>query len=84
MKLNKKKVTLRLNKKKKKTFKATAAATNTTGKVKNYRKVAWESSDIRIATVGKKGKITAVGKGTCFVYAYAQNGVMARIKVVVK
>ena len=84
MKLNKKKVTLRLNKKKKKPFKATAAVTNTAGKVKNHRKVAWESSDIRIATVGKKGKITAVGKGTCFVYAYAQNGVMARIKVVVK
>ena len=37
-----------------------------------------------IAAVNKKGKITAVGKGSCYVYAYAQNGVCAKVKVTVK
>ena len=32
----------------------------------------------------QRSKITAVGKGTCYVYAYAQNGVAAKIKVTVK
>ncbi|MBO7711473.1 MAG: Ig-like domain-containing protein [Lachnospiraceae bacterium] len=46
--------------------------------------MAWESDDTSIARVSRKGKITAVGKGTCHVYAYAQNGTAARIKVTVK
>ena len=29
-------------------------------------------------------KIKAVGKGTCYVYAYTQNGVYAKVKVTVK
>ena len=52
-------------------------------KVSIHRKVAWESDNINVATV-KNGKIKAVGKGTCYVYAYAQNGVSAKIKVTVK
>ncbi len=32
----------------------------------------------------KAGKITAVAKGSCYVYVYAQNGRMARVKVTVK
>ena len=52
-------------------------------KVASHRKVAWESDNVSVATV-KNGKITAVGKGTCYVYAYAQNGVSAKIKVTVK
>ena len=52
-------------------------------KVKTHRKVAWESSNISIAKVSSKGKITAVKKGTCYIYAYAQNGVCATIKVTV-
>ena len=50
----------------------------------NHRKVAWESDDLTVAKVNSKGKITAVGKGSCYVYAYAQNGVSAKIKVTVK
>ena len=42
------------------------------------------STDKKIATVSKKGKITAKGKGTCYVYAYAHNGVYKKIKVTVK
>ena len=52
-------------------------------KVASHRKVAWESDNVSVATV-KNGKITAVGKGTCYVYAYAQNGVSAKVKVTVK
>ena len=53
-------------------------------KVKNHRKTAWESDNIKVATVSSKGLIKAVGKGTCYVYAYAQNGVCAKVKVTVK
>ena len=50
-------------------------------KVKEHRKVAFESSKTSIAKVSKKGKITAKKKGTCYIYAYAQNGVMAKVKI---
>lgn len=44
----------------------------------------YESTNKEIATVNSKGKITAKGKGTCYVYAYAQNGVYVKIKITVK
>ena len=37
-----------------------------------------------VAKITKKGVVKGVGKGTCFVYAYAQNGVYAKVKVTVK
>ena len=46
--------------------------------------IRYESSNQKIATVNSKGKITAKAKGTCYVYAYAQNGVYKRIKVTVQ
>ena len=52
--------------------------------IRTHRAVAWESDNTSVAKVSKKGKITAVGKGTCYVYAYAQNGAAARIRVTVK
>lgn len=80
--LNKKSITL----KKGKTFKLKAKAVPQSSKikVKNHRKVAYESSNKKVATVTTAGKIKAVKKGTCYIYAYAQNGVYARIKVKVK
>ncbi len=42
------------------------------------------SSDTSVATVKDNGKITAVEKGTCKVYAYAANGKRCKIKVTVK
>ena len=54
------------------------------GKVKNHRKIMFESADTKIATVNSKGKIKAKKKGTTYIYAYAQNGVFAKIKVKVK
>jgi|GEM_PF-3014125 len=54
-------------------------------KQKNHTAVIrYESSNKAIATVNSKGKITAKAKGTSYVYAYAQNGVFQKIKVVVK
>ena len=52
--------------------------------VKEHRKLMYESSDKSIATVSSKGKIKAVKKGTCYVYAYVQSGLYARVKVTVK
>ncbi|MBR2189433.1 MAG: hypothetical protein IJ860_08530 [Eubacterium sp.] len=46
--------------------------------------VMYESDNISVATVNQKGKIKGVGRGTCYIYAYAQNGVFRRIKVQVK
>ena len=47
-------------------------------------KVRYLSTDTSIATVSKKGKIKGVKKGTCYVYAYAHNGVFKKVKVTVK
>ena len=52
-----------------------------TGHGKKYR---YKSIDDSIATVSKDGTITAVGKGTCSVYVFAQNGCAGEIKVTVK
>ena len=78
--LNQKKLSLK--KGKIKTVKATLKAGSL--KVKIHRKVAFESSNEAVATVSKNGKIKARGKGNCYVYAYAQNGLCAKVKVVVK
>ena len=51
---------------------------------KHIALISYESSNTSIATVNNEGKIVAVGKGTCYVYAYAQNGVYKKIKITVK
>ena len=56
-------------------------------KVKRHRKLIWESTDTSIVKVTGKGtkvKFKGLKKGTCYVYAYAQNGIYKRIKVTVK
>ena len=53
-------------------------------KLTQHRAIAYESSKPEVATVSAKGVITAKKKGTCYVYAYAQNGVCTKVKVVVK
>ena len=52
--------------------------------VKKHRVLKYESTAPEIATVSKKGVIKAKSKGTCYVYAYAQNGKYKKIKVRVK
>ena len=78
----KNKVTL----KKGKTFKLRAKAVPASRKLKveRHRKMAYETSNKKIATVSSKGVIKGVRRGTCYVYAYTQNGKYARIKVTVK
>ena len=82
--VNRKKVTV----KKGKTFKLKAAVK----KLKKNRKLMptshepvlrYVSTDKKIATVNRSGRIKGVGKGTCYVYAYAQNGVRKKVKVTV-
>jgi len=70
----------------KKTFKlkAKAAKASAKRKMKTYRKIRYESSDPTIAAVSGKGVIKGKKKGSCYVYAYAQNGVFLKIKVTVK
>jgi hypothetical protein len=63
---------------------AKAVAQSKKLKVKKHVVVRYESSDSKVATVDSKGKVTANEVGTCYVYAYSQNGVFKKIKVVVK
>ncbi len=44
----------------------------------------FETTNQEIATITDSGKITAIAKGTCDIYVYAQNGVYKKIKVTVK
>ena len=53
-------------------------------KISTHRKIKYESSNTAVAKVSSSGKVTAVGSGTCYIYAYAQNGVYKRLKVTVK
>ena len=46
-------------------------------------KLRYVSSDTKVATVSKNGKITAKGSGSCFVYVFAHNGAYKKIKITV-
>ena len=66
------------------TFTVKAAGTVAAGKkVKTHRYIQYESSKSAVAAVTKKGKITAKKAGTCYIYAYAQNGRYTRFRVTV-
>jgi len=54
--------------------------------LKNHRKaeVLYESSNKKVATVTSEGVVKGKKAGTCYVFAYAQNGAFVRIKVTVK
>jgi uncharacterized protein YjdB len=51
---------------------------------KHTAKLRYMSSNSKVVTVTKSGKIKAVGKGTCYVYIFAHNGISKRIKITVK
>ncbi|MBP3873277.1 MAG: Ig domain-containing protein [Lachnospiraceae bacterium] len=44
----------------------------------------YATSDMSVATVDKKGRIKAVGAGTCNIWVYAQNGRSKKLTVVVQ
>lgn len=83
VKLNKTKYTLYLNKNKNRktyTLKATLKPAKPTNK-----KVTWTSSNAKVAKVNTKGKVTAVGKGTCTITVTSQDGSKKRTcKITVK
>jgi len=80
IKLNKKKTTLKVGK----TFTIKAKEVNANRKISSHRAICYESSNTKVATVSKKGKIKAVGKGKCTIWIYAQNGMYTSFKVTVK
>ena len=49
--------------------------------VKKHVAVRFETSNAKVATVSAKGVVKGMSPGTCYVYAYAQNGVSAKVKV---
>ena len=51
---------------------------------KTVAAVRYLSTNKKIATVNRRGRIKGVSKGTCHVYAYAHNGVLKKIKVTVR
>ena len=53
-------------------------------KVSKHEPIRYESTNTKVATVTGKGVVKAKKKGTCYIYAYAQNGVFRKIKVIVK
>ncbi|MBQ6402121.1 MAG: Ig-like domain-containing protein [Firmicutes bacterium] len=80
--VNKTKVTL----KKGKTFKIKAKVNKVNKKKKLMSKshaltLRYMTSNSKIASVNSGGKVTAKGKGTCYIYVYAHNGVSKQIKV---
>ena len=52
--------------------------------IEHVAKFRYQSTNKAVATVDKNGKITAVGKGTCWVYIFANNGKLKSVKVTVK
>ena len=66
------------------TVKSSVTKASKSLKLASHRAVKYESSNKKIATVTSKGKIKGVKKGTCYIYAYAQNGVAKKVKVTVK
>lgn len=73
---------LTLKKNKKYTIKASEVSGG--NKINIHRKIRFESTNKSVATVSLKGVVKAKKTGTCVIYAYAQNGVYTKIKVVVK
>lgn len=70
--------------KKGKSFKIKAKEVRRDKKIKRYRRLAYESSNRKVASVSKKGVIKAKGRGKCKIYVYAQNGVYKAVKVRVR
>ncbi|MDD7642078.1 MAG: InlB B-repeat-containing protein [bacterium] len=52
--------------------------------IKQHTDIKFESTNTKIATVTRNGRIKAKKKGICYIYVYAQNGMYKRIKVTVK
>lgn len=79
VKINKGKLSL----KKGKTFRLKAKEIKQKKKLRYHRKVCYESSDPKVASVSKKGVIKARKKGKCTIFVYAQNGIYKKVKITI-
>ncbi|MGN0329065.1 MAG: Ig-like domain-containing protein, partial [Lachnospira sp.] len=85
VKLSKKSVTIKKGKTSQ--IKATIVKQSTKKKLLNKShgpSLRYYSTDTSVATVTAKGKIKSKGKGTCYIYIKALNGVRTKVKVTVK
>ncbi|SDW15264.1 Listeria/Bacterioides repeat-containing protein [Lachnospiraceae bacterium KHCPX20] len=85
IKLKKSKVTLKKGKTTK--IKASVVLVDPNKKIlpdSHEAKFRYASSNKKIATVTKNGKIKAKKKGTCYIWVYAKNGYAKKVKVTVK
>ena len=82
VKVNKTSVSL----KKGKTFqiKASEVKENKNKKIDHHREISYESSNKKIATVAKNGKVKGVKKGTATIFVYSETGSYKTVKVTVK
>ena len=83
-KIGNKKNVSKITLKKGKTAQITAKEIKKDKKIRHHRNLCYESSDTVVATVTPEGLIQAVGKGTCTIWVYAQNGVYVALTVTVK
>jgi hypothetical protein len=65
-------------------YKSVTVKSSVVKKARKHVKIRYESTNTRIATVSKKGVVKAKAKDTCYIYAYAQNGVFKKISIRVK
>ena len=79
-----KKKTTKATLKKGKTAQITAKEVKMDKAIKHHRNLCYESSNKKVATVTPDGVIKAVGKGTCNIWVYAQNGVYQTLTITVK
>ena len=82
--LNKKQLTIKAGKSSKVKAKLTCAKGKKLFWKKHCAKARFYSSDVHIAKVSKKGRITGVKKGKCKVYAVAPNGLKTFVTVTVR
>ena len=79
-KKNASKITLKMGK----TAQIKAKEVKKDKKIERHRKLCYESSNTKVATVTPDGLIRATGKGTCTIWVYAQNGIYKALKITVK
>jgi C1A family cysteine protease len=82
VKVGKARITLKKNGKAK--IKARPIPVSRKRKPKVHKKVVYETSNSKVASVSRAGVVKGLAKGTCYIYAYAQNGIYKKIKVKVK
>lgn len=75
---------IKLKKKGTFTIKAKGIPQSKAKTVQIHRNIKYESSDTKIAAVSKTGRVKAKKTGKCTIFAYAQNGICKKIKVIVE